>query len=122
MSHQLSYCKPWDEANAVLFWLTKMTSLHLQVFTACLNAPKHKLKSESSDETFIKFFPELSCPQEEFMYSITDALDVYDQSVLRLVAADLKGMGVLEKTDGNDFGTEYVLQVSNAGKWLGTWI
>ena len=56
------------------------------------------------------------------MYSITDALDVYDQSVLRLVAADLKGMGVLEKTDGNDFGTEYVLQVSNAGKWLGTWI
>ncbi len=124
VSHQLKKCKPWDEANAVLFWLKKMTSLHIQVFTKCLNAPKHKLISgkTDSDKTFIKFFSETSCPNEEFMYSITDALDEYDQSILRLIAADLRGMGLLEKTDGSDFDTEYVLQVSNAGKWLGSWV
>ncbi|MCR9933818.1 hypothetical protein [Vibrio antiquarius] len=56
------------------------------------------------------------------MHSVTEAFPEYAPEIIRLIAADLKGMGLLELPVHDNFLSEYVLRVSDAGKWFGSWV
>lgn len=122
IAKQLSTEGNWSESDACLLWLQKTSALHLQVLNVCINAPKHQFNDKTSDECLVKFFNEKSCSAEIYMYSVTDNFQNYAPEIIRLIAADLKGMGLLELPTHDSFLNEYILKVSDAGKWFGSWV
>ena len=112
----------WNESDACLLWLQKTSVLHLQILKSCISAPKHSFKYKKTNDYYVKFFDEKSCSAETYMHSVTKAFPEYAPEIIRLIAADLKGMGLLELPVHDNFLSEYVLRVSDAGKWFGSWV
>ena len=116
-------CKPWDEVNTCKLLLGRLSFLHVDVLNICCNAPLQCLEGDKyTGASFVKFFSEKSAPSEEYMFSVTEHFNNYDPSILKYIAADLKGMGLLEQTGEYVFDTEYVMRISDAGIWFNRWV